>query len=37
MGSTAAHDPTGIPRSLWARWKSLDETLKNPEVKGMTI
>jgi len=24
-------------RALWARWKSLDETLKNPEMKGMTI
>jgi len=37
LGSTATHDPTGIPKSLWARWKSLDETLKNPEMKGMTI
>jgi IS605 OrfB family transposase len=37
LGSTAAHDPTGIPKSLWARWKSLDETLKNPKIKGMTI
>jgi IS605 OrfB family transposase len=34
LGSTATHDPTGIPKSLWARWKSLDETLKNPEMKG---
>jgi IS605 OrfB family transposase len=24
LGSTAAHDPIGIPKSLWARWKSLD-------------
>jgi len=37
LGSTATHDPTGIPKSLWARWKSLDETLKNPKIKGMTI
>jgi IS605 OrfB family transposase len=37
LGSTATHDPTGIPKPLWARWKSLDETLKNPEMKGMTI
>ena len=37
LGSTATHDPTGIPKALWARWKSLDETLKNPEMKGMTI
>jgi len=37
LGSTATHDPTGIPKSLWARWKSLGETLKNPKIKGMTI
>jgi putative transposase len=37
LGSTATHDPTVVTRALWARWKSLDETLKNPEVKGMTI
>jgi len=37
LGSTATHDPTGISESLWVRWKSLDETLKNPEMKGMTI
>jgi IS605 OrfB family transposase len=37
LGSTATHDPTGIPKPLWARWKSLGETLKNPEMKGMTI
>jgi putative transposase len=37
LGSTATHEPTGIPKSLWARWKSLDKTLKNPEMKGMTI
>ncbi|MCC6015589.1 MAG: transposase [Desulfurococcaceae archaeon] len=29
LGSTATHDPTGIWESLWMRWKSLDETLKN--------
>jgi IS605 OrfB family transposase len=37
LGSTATHDPTGIPKPLWARWKSLDKTLKNPKIKGMTI
>jgi len=37
LGSTATHEPTGIPKSLWARWKPLDETLKNPEMKEMTI
>lgn len=29
FGSTATHDPTGIPKSLWARWKSLDATNKH--------
>jgi len=29
LGSTATHDPTGIPKSLWIRWKSLDATNKN--------
>jgi IS605 OrfB family transposase len=37
LGSTATHDPTVVTRALWARWKSLDKTLKNPEMKGMTI
>jgi hypothetical protein len=37
LGSTATHEPTVVTRALWARWKSLDETLKNPEMKGMTI
>jgi len=26
LGSTATHEPAGIPRSLWARWKSLPQT-----------
>jgi len=29
LGSTATRDPIGIPKSLWARWKSLDATNKN--------
>jgi putative transposase len=37
LGSTATHDPTVVTRALWARWKSLDKTLKNPKIKGMTI
>jgi len=37
LGSTATHDPTVVTRTLWARWKSLDKTLKNPKIKGMTI
>jgi len=28
FGSTATHDPTGIPKSLWARRKPLDATNK---------
>jgi len=35
--STATHDPIGIPKSLWARWKSLEATLNNPKMKGMTL
>jgi putative transposase len=35
LGSTAAHDLTGIPRSLWARLKSLDMTMN--KVIGMNI
>ncbi|MEM0439180.1 MAG: transposase [Sulfolobales archaeon] len=35
FGSTAAHDLTGIPRSLWARLKSLDMTMN--KVIGMNI
>jgi hypothetical protein len=31
------HDPTVVTRALWARWKSLGETLKNPEMKGIII
>jgi len=27
--STVTHDPTGIPKSLWARWKPLDATNKH--------
>jgi hypothetical protein len=26
LGSTATHEPIGIPISLWGRWKSLDAT-----------
>jgi hypothetical protein len=25
LGSTATHEPIGIPISLWGRWKSLDD------------
>jgi IS605 OrfB family transposase len=36
LGSTATHDPTGISKSLWARWKSLDATNKH-ELMRMSI
>jgi len=26
LGPTAAHEPAGVPRSLWARWGSLGAT-----------
>jgi len=29
LGSTATHEPTGVPKSLWARWKTLDATNKH--------
>jgi hypothetical protein len=33
LGSTATHDPTGVPKSLWARWKSLDAINKYELIK----
>jgi IS605 OrfB family transposase len=33
LGSTATHDPTGISKSLWARWKSLDATNKHELIR----
>jgi IS605 OrfB family transposase len=33
LGSTATHDPTGIPKSLWARWKSLDAINKHELIR----
>jgi putative transposase len=37
LGSTATHDPVGIPKSLWSRWKSLEATLNDPKIHGMTL
>ena len=37
LGSTATHDPIGIPKSLWARWKPLEVTLNNPKPQGITL
>jgi IS605 OrfB family transposase len=33
LGSTATHDPTEIPKSLWARWKPLDATSKDEPMR----
>jgi hypothetical protein len=33
LGSTAAHEPTGIPKSLWARWKSLGAVNEYKQVR----
>ena len=37
LGSTATHDPITLPKGLWTRWKSLEATLKNPDLQGMTL
>ncbi len=37
LASNATHEPTGIPKSLWARWKSLEATLNDPKMYGMTL
>jgi len=37
LGSTAAHEPIGIDKSLWTRWNSLDTTMKTCEMIGMNI
>ena len=31
LASTATHDPIGIPKSLWVRWKSLEGILTCPK------
>ena len=35
LGSTATHDPIGIPKSLWARWNSLGTTMNSCKMIGM--
>jgi len=37
LGSTATHEPTVIARDLWARWKSLDETMNLYKMIRMNI
>jgi len=34
LGSNLTHDPIGMPKSLWARWKLLEVT---KTLKGMTF
>jgi len=33
LASTATHEPTTLPRGLWARWKSLDATSKHKSMR----
>jgi hypothetical protein len=37
LGSTAAHDPIEVPRSLWVRWKSLEGIIKYLEIPTNTL
>ena len=37
LGSTATHDPTRVPKPVWARWKSLEVTQNKPKITGMTL
>ena len=33
----ATHDPIGMPKSLWARWKSLEGILNHPNLPQNTL
>jgi len=37
LALNTTHDPIGIPKSLWVRWKSLEATLNNPNLQGTTL
>jgi IS605 OrfB family transposase len=37
LGSTAAHEPTRVPKALWARRKSLEATLNDPKKHGTAL
>jgi len=37
LASTATHDPIGISKSLWARWKSLEGILIHPKPPQPTL
>ncbi len=34
FGTNATHDPIGIPKSLWARWKSLGAAMNSYKMIG---
>jgi transposase len=36
LGSTAAHEPAGVPRALWARWRSLGATSEHKLMRVST-
>ncbi len=37
LPSNATHDPTRVPKPVWARWKSLEVTLNKPKIVEMTL
>jgi len=37
LGSTATHEPIVVEKPLWARWNSLEATMKTREMIGMSI
>ncbi len=37
LGTNATHDPIRVPKPVWARWKSLEATLNDHKMKGMTL
>ena len=37
LGMKATHDPIRVAKPAWARWKSLEVTLNNPNLQGMTL
>lgn len=36
LGSTATHDPIRVQKPVWARWKSLEVTINDYKLRGMT-
>ncbi|MEM1710626.1 MAG: transposase [Sulfolobales archaeon] len=37
LGSTATHEPIQIPISVWVKWKSLDTTMNENKLIGVSI